>query len=200
MSAAATGRGIAERLAGRRRPRLFATQVEEPRARRATDAVLLVAAAVALALLGSIAVPQAGFERALIALARSLPGGLDGLWRILTELPALASVALLVETLVRRRTSLLRDLLLAVGVVLGASLAWNALLFVNVTVSLLAGLLPVPGGVGVVEGGLTLGLTGAGLPEEIAFAAALMYRVATFYLPPVWGFFALRWLERNQHL
>jgi glycosyltransferase 2 family protein len=64
----------------------------------------------------------------------------------------------------------------------------------------LAGLLPVPGGVGVVEGGLTLGLTGAGLPEEIAFAAALMYRVATFYLPPVWGFFALRWLERNQHL
>jgi hypothetical protein len=40
----------------------------------------------------------------------------------------------------------------------------------------------------------------AGLPEEIAFAAALMYRLATFYLPPIWGFFALRWLERNKHL
>ena len=33
-----------------------------------------------------------------------------------------------------------------------------------------------------------------------AFAAVLMYRIASFYLPPVWGFFALRWLERNKHL
>lgn len=123
MSAAATGRGIAGRLAGRRRPRLFAMLVEEPRARRATDAVLLVAAAVGLTLLGSIAVPQAGFERALIALARSLPGGLDGLWRLLMELLTVAAVALVVATLVRRRAMLLRDLLLAVGMALAASLA-----------------------------------------------------------------------------
>jgi glycosyltransferase 2 family protein len=33
-----------------------------------------------------------------------------------------------------------------------------------------------------------------------AFAAVLLYRLATFYLPPIWGFFALRWLERNKHL
>ena len=33
-----------------------------------------------------------------------------------------------------------------------------------------------------------------------AFGAAMLYRLATFYLPPAWGFFAMRWLQRNQHL
>jgi glycosyltransferase 2 family protein len=28
----------------------------------------------------------------------------------------------------------------------------------------------------------------------------LLYRLWTFYLPPIWGYFALRWLERNNHL
>jgi uncharacterized membrane protein YbhN (UPF0104 family) len=35
------------------------------------------------------------------------------------------------------------------------------------------------------------------MPEDAALAAALLYRVSTFYLPPVWGFFALGWLRRN---
>jgi len=43
-------------------------------------------------------------------------------------------------------------------------------------------------------------LVHVGLPEESVFAVALLYRIATFYLPPVWGFFALRWLERNRSL
>jgi glycosyltransferase 2 family protein len=61
-------------------------------------------------------------------------------------------------------------------------------------------LLPVPGGIGVAEGGLMLGLTKAGVPAEPAFAVVLMYRTATFYLPPVWGFFSMRWLQRTGHL
>ncbi len=74
------------------------------------------------------------------------------------------------------------------------------LLLVNITVSLFAGIVPIPGGIGVVEGALIFGLARHGLPEEAAFAAALTYRFATFYLPPAWGFFAFRWLERNKHL
>ena len=74
------------------------------------------------------------------------------------------------------------------------------LLLINISVALLSGLIPVPGGIGVAEGALTLGLVRAGMPEESAFAAVLMYRLSSFYLPPVWGFFALRWLERNKHL
>jgi uncharacterized membrane protein YbhN (UPF0104 family) len=82
----------------------------------------------------------------------------------------------------------------------GASLGLGDLLFVNMTVALLAGMLPIPGGIGVTEGGLIYGLTRAGMEEEAAFAAVILYRLATFYLPPVWGFFALRWLQRNQHI
>jgi uncharacterized membrane protein YbhN (UPF0104 family) len=82
----------------------------------------------------------------------------------------------------------------------GYSLALHELLFINMAVSLLAGLLPVPGGVGVTEGGLIFGLTSFGVPAEAAFAAVILYRFATFYTPPVWGFFSLRWLERNRYL
>ena len=83
---------------------------------------------------------------------------------------------------------------------LGFPIGLSELVFINVSVSLLSGLIPVPGGIGVVEGGLTFGLVRAGMPEEAAFAAVLMYRLSTFYLPPIWGFFALRWLQRNKHL
>ena len=69
------------------------------------------------------------------------------------------------------------------------------LILINVTVALFAGIIPVPGGIGVVEGGLTYGLVRAGMPEESAFAAAIFYRLAVFYLPPIWGFFAFRWLS-----
>ena len=31
-------------------------------------------------------------------------------------------------------------------------------------------------------------------------AAVLLYRVSTFYLPPTWGFFAMRYLQRNRYL
>ncbi len=83
---------------------------------------------------------------------------------------------------------------------LGAPVSLATALLVNISVALLAGLLPVPGGIGVAEGGLTFGLVQAGVPEGVAFAAVLLYRLASFYLPPIWGFFALRWLERHEHL
>ena len=82
----------------------------------------------------------------------------------------------------------------------GFDIGFGDAILINVSVALLAGLMPVPGGVGVTEGGLTFGLVQAGVPEEVALAIAVMYRMSSFYLPPIWGFFALRWLERNEHL
>ena len=82
----------------------------------------------------------------------------------------------------------------------GYSVPFAELLFINMCVSLLSGLIPVPGGIGVTEGGLIFGLTSVGVPQEAAFAAVILYRLATFYLPPIWGFFSLRWLERNSYL
>ena len=83
---------------------------------------------------------------------------------------------------------------------LGTTVSFADLVVITISVSLLAGLLPVPGGVGVVESGLTFGLVAAGMPEDAAFAAVILYRVATFYLPPLWGYFAFRHLERHHYL
>ena len=73
---------------------------------------------------------------------------------------------------------------------LGSPVGLGELLLINISVGLLSGLIPVPGGIGVAEGGLTYGLVLAGVPEEKALAAVLLYRMASFYLPPIWGYFA----------
>jgi uncharacterized membrane protein YbhN (UPF0104 family)/tRNA A-37 threonylcarbamoyl transferase component Bud32 len=83
---------------------------------------------------------------------------------------------------------------------LGYPLSLANLLVINLSVSLLASVIPVPGGIGVVEGGLMVGLTASGVPQEAALAIALLHRIATFYLPPTWGWFAMRWLEKNSYL
>jgi glycosyltransferase 2 family protein len=82
----------------------------------------------------------------------------------------------------------------------GYDIALSELLVINISVSLLASFVPVPGGVGVAEFGLTLGLTSAGMTPETAVAAVLLYRISTFYLPPAWGFAAAQWLKRNRYL
>jgi uncharacterized membrane protein YbhN (UPF0104 family) len=82
----------------------------------------------------------------------------------------------------------------------GMHLPLSDLILINTVVSLFAGLLPVPGGVGVTEGGISLGLTRAGVPAELAFAIALSYRFAVFYLPPIWGYVCFRWLAARRYL
>lgn len=83
---------------------------------------------------------------------------------------------------------------------MGYPIGFGELLLINLSVALLAGLAPVPGGIGVAEGGLAFGLVSAGMPEEAAFGTVILYRLATFYTPPIWGFCALKWLERQRHL
>jgi uncharacterized membrane protein YbhN (UPF0104 family) len=80
---------------------------------------------------------------------------------------------------------------------LGYDVSLADLLVMNISVSLLGSFVPIPGNIGVAELGLTVGLVSAGMTEEAALAAVLLYRAATFYIPPVWGFFAMRWLQRN---
>jgi uncharacterized protein (TIRG00374 family) len=82
----------------------------------------------------------------------------------------------------------------------GFHLPLSTLILINTVVTLFSGLLPVPGGVGVTEGGLTLGLTRAGVPASIAVAIALSYRFAVFYLPPLWGYVSFRWLTARRYL
>jgi uncharacterized membrane protein YbhN (UPF0104 family) len=74
------------------------------------------------------------------------------------------------------------------------------LLVINMSVTLLASFIPVPGGIGVTEFGLSVGLTAAGLTPEAALGTVILYRISTFYLPPAWGFVALLWLQRHRYL
>ncbi len=82
----------------------------------------------------------------------------------------------------------------------GESAPLTSLIVVNTLVALFAGLMPVPGGIGVTEAATTAGLIAIGMPEGAAFATAITARLCTFYLPPIWGWFAMRWLQRNQYL
>jgi uncharacterized membrane protein YbhN (UPF0104 family) len=82
----------------------------------------------------------------------------------------------------------------------GYTLPLSDLILINTAVTLFAGLLPVPGGVGVMEAGLTLGLSRVGVPSDIAFTIALSYRFVVFYLPPIWGFVSFKWLTGHQYL
>ena len=101
--------------------------------------------------------------------------------------------------------SLAAELLFAVALGLfargfGYDLSLAELLLINISVSLLGSLVPVPGNIGVAEFGLTVGLTGAGMSPEAALGTVFLYRIATFYLPPLWGFVALRWLQSDRYL
>jgi uncharacterized membrane protein YbhN (UPF0104 family) len=82
----------------------------------------------------------------------------------------------------------------------GFDVPLSSLILINTIVSLFAGLLPVPGGVGVTEAGISLGLSRVGVPAETAFAIALTYRFCTFYLPPIWGLRSYRWMTRHRYL
>jgi uncharacterized membrane protein YbhN (UPF0104 family) len=83
---------------------------------------------------------------------------------------------------------------------LGYPVSIADLLVINLSVGIFSMFIPVPGGIGVVEGGLLVGLTSVGVPESAAFASVILYRITTFYLPPIWGWFALNWLRRNRYL
>ncbi|MFA7324956.1 MAG: lysylphosphatidylglycerol synthase transmembrane domain-containing protein, partial [Candidatus Nanopelagicales bacterium] len=56
---------------------------------------------------------------------------------------------------------------------------------------------PTPGGLGAVEAALTAGLTAAGLDGGIALSAVLLYRLVTFWLPTVPGYWAFSWLTKR---
>jgi len=82
----------------------------------------------------------------------------------------------------------------------GESVPLMQLIVINSLASVLGGAAPVPGGMGVVEAGLIGGLTAAGIPQDIAVATTFTHRLFTAYLPPIWGWFAMRWLQKRRYL
>lgn len=67
-------------------------------------------------------------------------------------------------------------------------------------VSMVGGVAAVPGGMGVVEAGMILGLVAAGISESNAVAAVFVQRLFTVYLPPIWGWFVLAWMREREYV
>ncbi|MFE0649756.1 lysylphosphatidylglycerol synthase domain-containing protein [Streptomyces sp. NPDC059534] len=59
---------------------------------------------------------------------------------------------------------------------------------------------PTPGGVGAVEGALTVGLLAVGLPIDVATPAVLLYRLLTLWLPVLPGWICFNWLTKREAL
>lgn len=98
-------------------------------------------------------------------------------------------------------TQLLQAVVLALCLgAFGESAYFSQLVLINTAVSLFSGIMPVPGGMGVTEAGLTWGLQAVGVPAPVAVSTAITYRLVTFYLPPIWGAAAMRWLRRREYV
>lgn len=82
----------------------------------------------------------------------------------------------------------------------GGSLPLTAVVVVFLTANALGSAAPTPGGLGAVEGALTLALTISGLSAETATSAVLLYRLLTLWLPVLPGWAAFAYLQRKEAL
>ena len=93
------------------------------------------------------------------------------------------------------------------ALVLGCSLAafghsatFAELILVNTLVALFSGLMPVPGNVGVAEAAITAGLVAIGIPQTVAMSTAITYRLATYFVPAIYGYLSMRMMRRLGYL
>jgi uncharacterized membrane protein YbhN (UPF0104 family) len=154
--------------------------------------VVIAIAAVAVALLALIAVPAVR--------------------RLITDRvrPTLREVVPRLVTLAQRPYKLLEGIggilllnLAYIGVLIACVHAFGGELSIAViAVVYLAGATigqaaPTPGGLGAVEAALSAGLTAAGLDGGVAVSAVLLYRLVTFWLPTLPGYWSFNWLTKK---
>jgi undecaprenyl-diphosphatase len=90
---------------------------------------------------------------------------------------------------------------LACIVALGSSVNFWALLSLNIIIGTIASLVPIPGGGTAVSSvGMSGALAAAGVPTEIAVAAALVNQIIVSYIPAIPGWFATNDLLRAEYL
>lgn len=82
----------------------------------------------------------------------------------------------------------------------GGHVNFAAVTFVYLAGSTLGQAAPTPGGLGAVEAALAAGLTATGIPSGVAISATLLFRLVTFWLPTIPGWFAFNALRRRQAL
>jgi tRNA A-37 threonylcarbamoyl transferase component Bud32/uncharacterized membrane protein YbhN (UPF0104 family) len=156
-----------------------------------TQLIEIMLVAVVLSVLVIVLVPQ--LRQKVAAAARALSDSL----RVVTASPARA--------LLMFGTNLASLLITAIALScmvagLHPGVSYGEAVFVVGGAALFSALVPVPGNVGVGEAALTAGLVAVGVPSGPAFAIAVTQRIATSYLPPIYGAWALRWLRKGDYI
>jgi hypothetical protein len=82
----------------------------------------------------------------------------------------------------------------------GASVPWQALLLIYGSGVLIRSLGITPGGIGLVEGTLCLGLVAAGVHVALALASVLLYRFVSFWIVTGAGWVVLLFLRRDRDI
>jgi glycosyltransferase 2 family protein len=157
--------------------------------------ILAVVVAVALALGLVLAVPR--LRRLAAAKARPKLRDIWGNFKVVASSPR--KLVLLIGG------SVARELLVAMALSVSLRafddhLRLPVLIVVITLAAMIGGASPSPGGMGVAEAGLILGLTAAGVLEADAIAAVFIQRLFTSYLPPIWGWFTLVWMRKREYL
>jgi undecaprenyl-diphosphatase len=75
-------------------------------------------------------------------------------------------------------------------------LSFPALSLLYMTANTVASAAPTPGGLGALEAALVVALQGRDVPADQALAAVLVFRLATYWLPVIPSWFALRYARR----
>ncbi len=82
----------------------------------------------------------------------------------------------------------------------GYSASFASLILVNTLVALFSGLMPIPGNIGVAEAAITAGLVAIGIPQAVAMSTAIVYRLATYFVPAIYGYVSLTLMRRRGYL
>ncbi len=158
---------------------------------------VILAVVVLVALVAGLALAVPRLRR--LAAAKALPK-LRDIWANLKQIASSPRKLILLVS-----GSFAGELLIAMALsvslrAFGDHLRLPTLIVVITLAGFVGGASPSPGGMGVVEAGLILGLTAAGVTEADATAAVFIQRLFTSYLPPIWGWITLVWMRKRQYL
>ena len=157
---------------------------------------LLVILAVLAAVVGLVLITRQGRRLAARKLLPSLKSSLASLGRVARSPVRLT---LLFGGLALVTLSYIGGLAASVAA-FGASASIAQVGAVYLVASLIAAASPTPGGLGAIEAATIAGLTGIGISSGPAVSAVLVYRLATYWLPVLPGWYSWRLLQRMDYL
>jgi uncharacterized membrane protein YbhN (UPF0104 family) len=157
---------------------------------------LLVILAILAALVGLIMATRQGRRFAVRRLLPSARSSLASLWRVARSPLRLA---LLFGGSALVTLAYIGGLVASVAA-FGASASIAQIGAVYLVASFIAAASPTPGGLGAIEAATIAGLTGVGIPSGPAVSAVLVYRLATYWLPVLPGWYSWRLLQRMDYL